>query len=99
MKSSSSNMVGTDEQATKSPKTQIPSQLGYLGIELDKLEKIINTLNEGLQPVMRMQQPKIDLLNPDEENLVDLANCIRDNVRRVSSMIDDISSMLGLLEL
>jgi hypothetical protein len=83
---------------TEDRKSQIPGELDCLGIELDKLEKTMHMLTERLQPVMR-SEPEAESTPKGEANLVDLANCIRDNARRVSSMADNITSILGLLEL
>lgn len=87
------------QETGKDRKAQIPEQLDGLGHEINKLETSIDQLKERLQPVMRIREDHESSVTVPEDNLVDLANCIRDNTHRVSSMVDVVTSMLTLLEL
>jgi hypothetical protein len=89
-------MATIKDQETK---PQVSDQLDRMKNQLSQLKKSIDDLRAHLQPVLRTPEDKGPISAKDEEQLVDLANCIRGGVRGISEATREIGLMIHLLEL
>lgn len=89
--------MSTKEGQEKKP--QIPDQLDRMKNRLSQLEKVIGDLRTHLHPVSRAPTSAKESPPEVEENLVDLANSIRDGTCRIGEATSEIVLMLQLLEL
>jgi hypothetical protein len=87
------------QQDKEERKPQVSKQLDRLTNELNILEKNIDKLKERLQPILRSISTDSVAVPKAEEDLVELADRLKDNVYKTADMNSSVGFLLELLEL